>query len=72
MLVAKPRKYPKKSMFFTGDVGDEIDMLYDPKNPKRAVVNHILPLWGGAAFPAVGGAFCLYLSILLYWKRRRR
>ncbi len=40
-----------------GDVGDKIEVLYDPRYPHKAILNQFFDLWGYAAIMGSGGAF---------------
>ena len=46
-----------------GDVGDQIEVLYDPRNPNHAEEDKFFNLWGIAAIPAGLGIFYL----IVFW-----
>lgn len=38
--------YPQGGLIFGYKAGDKVEVLYDPKNPKRASINTFGALWG--------------------------
>ncbi len=54
-----------------GNVGDTIDILYDPKNPKNADIDTFFSNWGGAII--LGGLglvqFLMFIVVLVIQKK---
>ncbi len=51
------------------EVGDEVEVLYDPKNPTDARINSFIQLWLIGIFPLVLGGFFLVGSSKVFRKR---
>ena len=55
-----------------GDVGDEIDVLYDQNYPEEAKINRFFNLWGVSAVLSGGGAFEFVLSWIVAFFTKRK
>jgi hypothetical protein len=57
-----------------GEVGDKINILYDPSNPEKAEINRFLHLWGTAIIPAGLGTFyfILFWVVAFFTKRKMK
>jgi hypothetical protein len=48
-----------------GNIGDEIPMRYNPKNPKEARIARVLGIWGASAFLTLLGLMLTGTGVLL-------
>ncbi|SCX68957.1 DUF3592 domain-containing protein [Variovorax sp. EL159] len=47
------------------EIGEKVDVFYQPSNPNNALLNDLFELWGGAAIAGVIGAVFLGFAWLL-------
>ena len=50
-------------------VGDEVELLYDPADPKQVVINSWLELWGLTAGMLLGGVITFVVVNIFFWRR---
>lgn len=58
-----------------GEIGDKIDVFYDPESPKHSIENTFFSLWGIPAILGGLGAFCLIffgiVAVFTGWHLKR-
>ena len=55
-----------------GDVGDKIEILYDPDNPKHAEENYFFNIWGISLIPlGLGTFYFMIFAVVAFYTQRK-